>query len=106
AEKKVLFTTFTRNLAADIEENLKTLCGPLVMQNVEIRNLDAWAHGFLRRQKYEHRIIYNRNRDEAADAWQSALTLQDTSLAVPPSFYEEELERVILAQGVTSRDEY
>src|SRR3982074_994007 len=32
AEKKVLFTTFTRNLAADIEENLKTLCTSTVMQ--------------------------------------------------------------------------
>ena len=25
--KKVLFTTFTRNLASDIEQNMKTLCG-------------------------------------------------------------------------------
>ena len=76
------------------------------MQKIEVKNLDAWVHGFLRRQKYEHRIIYNRNQDEAAEAWQRALTLQDTSLAVPPGFYEEELERVVLAQGVTSRDEY
>jgi superfamily I DNA/RNA helicase len=106
AEKKVLFTTFTRNLAVDIEENLKTLCTSAVMQKIEVKNLDAWTHGFLRRQKYEHRIIYNRNQDEAAEAWQRALTLQDTRLAVPPGFYEEELERVVLAQGVTSRDEY
>jgi hypothetical protein len=41
ADKKVLFTTFTRNLAADIEENLKTLCSPSVMQKIEVRNLDA-----------------------------------------------------------------
>ena len=32
--------------------------------------------------------------------------VQFTSLAVPPGFYEEELERVVLAQGVTSRDDY
>jgi hypothetical protein len=105
-DKKVLFTTFTRNLAADIEENLKTLCSPAVMQKIEVKNLDAWVHGFLRRYKYEHKIIYNRNQGEAAQAWQRALTLQDTSLALPPGFYEEELERVILAQGVCSRDEY
>lgn len=105
-EKKVFLTTFTRNLAADIEENLKTLCSPLVMQKIEVKNLDAWVHGFLRRFKYEHKIIYNRKQDEAADAWQSALALQDTSLALSSSFYEEELERVILAQGVSSRDEY
>jgi len=105
-ENKVFFTTFTRNLAADIEENLKTLCSPAVMQKIEVKNLDAWVHGFLRRQKYEHKIIYNRKHDEAAEAWQRAMTLQDTSLSFPPDFYEEELERVVLAQGVSSRDEY
>ena len=56
--------------------------------------------------KYEHRIIYNRNQDEAAEAWQRAMTLQDTKLNFPPGFYEQELERVVLAQGVSTRDEY
>src|SRR6185436_12013439 len=85
-EKKVLFTTFTRNLAADIEENLKTLCSPAVMQLIEVKNLDAWVYGFLRRHKYEHRIIYSRKQDEAAEAWQRALTLQDTKLSFPSGF--------------------
>lgn len=106
AEKKVFFTTFTRNLAADIEENLKTFCSPGVMQKIEVKNLDAWVHGFLRRYKYDHQIIYNRKQGEAAEAWQHALALQDTSLALPPDFYEDELERVVLAQGINSRDDY
>lgn len=106
AEKKVFFTTFTRNLAADIEENLKTFCSPGVMQKIEVKNLDAWVHGFLRRYKYDHQIIYNRKQGEAAEAWQRALALQDTSLALPPDFYEDELERVVLAQGINSRDDY
>ena len=105
-EKKVLFTTFTRNLAADIEENLKTMCSPAVMQKTDVRNLDAWVHGFLRRHKYEHKIVYNRKQEEAADAWHCALALQDSSLALTSAFYEEELERVILAQGISTRDEY
>lgn len=105
-EKKVLLTTFTRNLATDIEENLKTLCSPSILGNIEVRNLDAWVLGFLRRHKYEHRIIYNRRENEAAEAWQRALTLQDASIALPPDFYEEELERVVLAQGIATRDEY
>src|SRR5262249_36904071 len=79
ADKKVLFTTFTRNLAADIEENLKTLCSPGVMQQIEVKNLDAWVHGFLRRHKYEHTIVYDRKRGEAASAWRQALTMQDSS---------------------------
>ena len=105
-ENKVFFTTFTRNLAADIEENLKTLCSPDQMQKIDVRNLDAWVYGFLRRHQYEHKIVYNRHQDEAGQAWERALTLQDTRLALPPDFYEEEFERVVLAQGVTTRDEY
>lgn len=106
AEKSVLFTTFTRNLATDIEENLKTLCSPELMRRIEVKNLDAWVHGFLRRNKYDHRIIYNRNEEGAQDAWQRALALQDASLGLPASFYQEELERVVLAQGVSTRDDY
>jgi superfamily I DNA/RNA helicase len=34
------------------------------------------------------------------------LALQDTKLGFQPGFYEEELERVVLAQGVSTRDEY
>lgn len=106
SDKKIFFTTFTRNLASDIEQNLKTLCSTAVMQRIEVKNLDAWVSGFLRRHKYEHQIIYNRKQGGAADAWQCALALQDASLALPPTFYEEELERVVLAQGISTRDEY
>ena len=51
--QKVFFTTFTRNLAQDIEENLKTLCSQSTMQRIEVQNLDAWVHGFLRKHQYE-----------------------------------------------------
>jgi len=105
-EKKVFFTTFTRNLAADIEENLKTMCSSALMQKIEVKNLDAWVSGFLRRHKYDHKIVYNRKQDEAADAWQNALALQDSSLALSSAFYEEELEQVVLAQGISTRDDY
>jgi mRNA-degrading endonuclease RelE of RelBE toxin-antitoxin system len=104
--QKVFFTTFTRNLAQDIEENLKTLCGQTIMQRIEVKNLDAWVHGFLRKHQYEYTIIFDRRTGPAADAWNLALAASDSSLALPPGFYEEEFENVILAQGVTTRDEY
>ena len=104
--KKVLFTTFTRNLAMDIEDNLKTLCSPATMSKIEVRNLDAWVHGYMRSRKLEHRIVYGRNKDGALQAWQAALAVKDASLDLPDTFYEQELEQVILAHGVTSRDEY
>ncbi len=103
--KKVFFTTFTRNLAFDIEENLNSFCPPATMMKIEVHNLDAWVHGFLRAQKYEHTIVYNRQKN-ASDAWQRALAVKDATLGLSDSFYEEELDQVILAQGVSSKDEY
>ena len=31
-QKKILFTTFTKNLAIDIEQNLKKLCPPSLLK--------------------------------------------------------------------------
>ena len=104
--KKVLFTTFTKNLAMDIEDNLKTLCSPATMAKIEVRNLDAWVHGFMRSRKLEHRIVYDRSKDGALQAWQAALAVKDAALDLPENFYTQELEQVILAQGVTTREEY
>ena len=104
--QKVLFTTFTRNLASDIEQNLKTLCSSSTLAKLEVRNLDAWVHGFMRTQKLEHRIVYDRKQDAALQAWQAAMAVKDTKLVLPDDFYEQELEQVILAQGITTLEEY
>ena len=106
AESKIFVTTFTKNLANDIEDNLKTLCGQATMQKIEVQNLDAWVHAYLRKNKYEYTIIFNRKEGPAAEAWGRALSIADSSLGLPPGFYEDEFERVILAQGVTTEDEY
>jgi superfamily I DNA/RNA helicase len=105
-KQKVLFTTFTKNLALDIEDNLKTLCTKATLEKIEVRNLDSWVHGFMRSRKLEHRIVYDRKAEGALQAWQAAMTAKDGSLDLPDSFYEDELEQVVLAHGVTTKDEY
>lgn len=104
--RKVLFTTFTRNLATDIQQNLRTLCSAETLAKIEVVNLDAWVGAFIRGHKLEHRIVYDRKRDAAYQAWESALATRDTSLALPDDFYEQELEQVILAQGITTLAQY
>lgn len=104
--KKVLFTTFTRNLTGDIEQNMKTLCGASTLAKLEVRNLDAWVHGFMRFRKLEHRIVYDRKQDAALQAWQAAMAVRETKLDLTEDFYEQELEQVVLAQGITTLEEY
>lgn len=106
ANQKVFVTTFTKNLAADIEQNLRTLCNSETFARLEVRNLDAWVNAFMRARKLEHRIVYDRKQDAAFQAWQAALATKDSSLDLPENFYESELEQVVLAQGITTLDQY
>ncbi len=99
---RTLFTTFTRNLAADIENNLKTICSPEEMARIEVANLDRWVIRFLRGRRYESRIVYGRDRD----SWELALDQRPSDLDYASAFYRDEWERVVLPNGVTTEAEY
>ena len=99
---RVLFTTWTRNLAVDIEENLKRICTPEELARIEVTNLDRWVRGFLQGQRYDFRVEYGRD----PESWQRALDLKDVELEFPDAFYRDEWEQVVLAQGVATEAEY
>jgi superfamily I DNA/RNA helicase len=106
--QKVLFTTFTRNLAVDIEQNLKKLCTPSIFEKIEVINLDAWVFRFLRQRKYLHRILFDYKKDELAlKIWENALTIRDTSIPeLDEIFYREEWENIIQSQGIENLNDY
>ena len=76
--QRILFVTFTRNLAADIENNLRSICSPQEMTRIEVTNLDRWVHGFLRRRNYDFQIVYNRGQSSWTEVWRQALELKDS----------------------------
>lgn len=99
--QKVLFTTFTRNLAQDIQDNLEKLCPLNLLSRIEVINLDRWVIRFLKQHRYPQEIIFNyRDSKLAVEAWDLALTLVDPELGLDSNFYREEWERVIQPQGV------
>ena len=102
SDGRVLFTTFARNLATDIENNLRSICSPDEMSRIEVTNLDRWVVRFLRGKRYEFHIEFGRNRE----AWQRALDLKPPELDLSDSFYEDEWEQVIQAKGVVREQEY
>jgi hypothetical protein len=101
--QKVLFTTFTRNLALDVAQNMKSLfVDDTAFNRLEVVNLDRWVHGYLRSKNYEHRIIYKRDDD----AWGKAMQVVSPKLNMDEAFYIEEWERVVASQGVQNLDGY
>ena len=101
--KRVLFTTYTRNLADDIRENLRKIVSMDQMKKIEVINLDAWVASFLRDQGYEYNISYG---DELDKIWDDAIAQSGGSLDYTKNFYIDEWIKVVQAQEAYTKEKY
>ncbi|WP_404359807.1 3'-5' exonuclease [Methylotuvimicrobium sp. KM1] len=105
--ERILFTTFTSNLAVDIQENLRKICSTQEFQRIDVQHIDAWVVNCLKRLEYNLRVVYPNGKDsEYEQCWSLAEGLINPSLGLTPSFFREEWERVILPQSIRSRHAY
>ena len=102
-KEKILFTTFTANLSADIKENLKKICQVEDLRKIEVIHLDAWVNAFLRESGFSAQIAYDETIDKL---WEQAFLLANVDLPFEQSFYKEEWNRVVIAQEALSLEKY
>mgnify|MGYP002760314600 FL=1 len=100
-DDQLLFTTFTRNLAADIKENLRLIGSEAVLDRIEVTNLDRWLSRFLSRQDYDYTIDYG---GQSQDLWDRALTVGPEDW--DSIFLRNEWEQVIQPNEIQSEAEY
>ncbi|WFF74365.1 UvrD-helicase domain-containing protein [Proteiniclasticum sp. QWL-01] len=100
---RILFTTFTSSLADDISDQLKVLCPPEIHRRIEVINLDKWVNRFLKTQGRRESILYGY---DLAAAWHEALNKAAVPLNLPPAFYADEYEKIILPQGINALEDY
>lgn len=105
SDQKLLFTTFTTNLALDIEDGLKSICSPEQMQRIDVINLDALVFRLLKTRRYEHTIAFD-FQAKCASAWEAAMVDFDPGLGISGVFVRDEFEQVVLAQGLATCDDY
>lgn len=104
SEKKVLFTTFTKNLAVDISKNLESICAKGELKQIEVINLDQWVQRFLRKHSYDYEVVFD---NAVLDSlWSKALSEKPADIEFSDSFFKEEWQRVIQPQGVRSMNDY
>jgi superfamily I DNA/RNA helicase len=102
-EDRLLLTTFTKNLATDISQNLRKLCtDERAWSRIEVRHLDGWVANFLATQGFKSEVVY----DDENDCWRAAMELAPADARLPASFYRVEWENVVQAQNITKLDEY
>lgn len=101
--QKILFTTYTKNLAIDIHENLKKICDEETLAKIEVKNLDQWVYEFLIKHGYKNEIVYD---NKTASLWEQALTSKSNELELDDSFFKEEWERVIQKYAINTLNNY
>ena len=100
---RILFTTFTNNLARDIQENLRKLCPTEAQRRIEVVHLDKWVADFLKRQGYRYSIAYWGN-PKLTKLWEQAMVGHTGEFK--ESFFREEWDYVVQPAGCTTFDEY
>lgn len=98
---RILFTTFTKNLAMDIEAQLKTICDPHVATRIEVINIDAWITRFLQSNGYPRQIAYEKWKDR----WDKAVS-NLPAIDIPPHVFREEWEYVIQPNDILTLNDY
>lgn len=101
--EKILFTTFTVNLAEDIKSNLRKICSLEELQKIEVINIDAWVMRFLSEVGFSAKIEYG---DEIDKLWQRAVVNSLSEPDYPWSFYKGEWNRVVIPQEALSLEKY
>lgn len=105
SESKVLCTTFTKNLAQNIESQLTELAGPQILKRVEVRHIDALARSILAIGNEDRRPRLRGDTDPViTEVWEAAQARLDDKWDV--GFLQAEWTQVVLAQGVEDRSEY
>lgn len=103
--EKLLVTTFTRNLAADLLGNLRNLCGETSpeLRRIEVLNLHAWAVQFLGRQGVRFELVADTQKRQQ----RMELAIDEVGDAgLPRTFFLEEWDRIVQAQEIRDRDGY
>ncbi len=100
---RILFTTFTKNLASDIRDNLSTICSDDICKRIEVVNLNKWVSVFLGKSGYHFSVVFDK---VTRPLWEKALAFMPEGLRFPSSFYREEWEQVIQPGEIQSFNQY
>lgn len=103
AQDRILFTTFTKNLAEAIDANLNEL-DATARSRIVVRNIHGVAVEVIRQAGLRFEPI---DSEDALEYWREAMTAASGTLPyTDPAFYAAEFDEVILAQGISDLSAY
>ncbi|WP_433803391.1 protein kinase domain-containing protein [Actinomycetospora sp. CA-084318] len=100
---KILLTTYTKGLAQALERDLRGMLDPEQMAAVQVVNIDAWSNGLVRERR-GIRLSVLSDTKERDERWRRAAASAGVDQGA--KFLHAEWEQVVLAQQITSEQDY
>ena len=105
--KPILFTTFTKNLARTIEDNLKLLGGPEILEKVDVVSVDKLSSRLVRdAEQFTFKIASDQSQAHLWEDVVDELGLDDRGSSLSPAFVRHEWEQIVLGNGIASKADY
>ncbi|TVS13642.1 MAG: DNA helicase, partial [Planctomycetaceae bacterium] len=102
SSERILFTTYTANLAQNVDENLRQLCGG-EYSKIECTHLHSWAVRLLRDRFQKNCAVATQN--ELDKFWEDAIFAAE-EFEFEPGFLKQEWESVVQANEITDLADY
>ncbi|MGL5336768.1 MAG: UvrD-helicase domain-containing protein, partial [Enterovibrio sp.] len=105
SNRKILLTTFTKNLASDIKANIKKIATDEQLARIEVVNIDGWVSRLLKQFKYDYKVVYEGDA-KRKKCWDIAISQKPMEPYLPDSFYQEEWRLIVQTNGIKTKQEY
>lgn len=105
SNRKILFTTFTKNLASDIKANIKKIATDEQLARIEVANIDGWVSRLLKQFNYDYKVVYDGDITRKK-CWDIAVSQAPADPYFPDSFYQEEWRLIVQAHGIKTKQDY
>ena len=109
SDKQVLLTTFTKTLARDIAQSLKTLCPEHLRGNsprIEVINIDAWAKQYLLQRNFRRKLVPYGGNDQTKSIWDDVESEIELPHFLSLDFAKTEWATIIQPKGIETREDY
>ncbi|EJR47000.1 MULTISPECIES: DEAD/DEAH box helicase [Bacillus cereus group] len=104
SSNKVLFVTYTSNLAKTIKQQLGSIISEQDRKRVDVTTVHSFAARLLRQFDSSFQTINKETSSKVEEAWKISVSMDE--LGLEESFYREEWEGVVQTIGITTEREY
>ncbi|PEW10406.1 DNA helicase [Bacillus cereus] len=104
SSNKVLFVTYTSNLAKTIKQQLGSIVSEQDRKRVDVMTVHSFATKLLRQFDSSFQTINKETGSKVEEAWKISVSMDE--LGLEESFYREEWEEVVQTIGIKTEREY